>query len=387
MHIETSVVHTGVKKDPGYNSVTTPIYTTSTFAFDDINTNKGYDYTRSGNPTRTALQENLAALEGGMMAWATCTGMAAATTAMFLFKRGDHIIASSDLYGGTYRLFMEGFEAFGLEFSFVDMRDPENIRKALQRNTNGIWIETPSNPLLNIVDLEETMKIAKERGLYTICDNTFLSPYFQSPFDYGVDVIIHSTTKYINGHSDVVGGAIMVNTETMARRMNYMVNTLGTACSPFDAWLVLRGVKTLPQRMEAHQRGAMVVAEYLENHDLVRKTFYPGLKSHEQHELAKRQMKGFGGMVTFVLDLHKADIFTFFDSITLFTLAESLGGVESLIEHPWTMSHASMPEPARLEAGLSPAAVRLSIGIEHPDDLIEALEKALEKAKYRVYSK
>ncbi len=380
-HFETTAVHTGVMKDTSFNSVTTPIYPSSTFFFDEIEKNKGYDYTRSGNPTRTALSENLAALEGGKYAWSTCTGMAAEAALLFLFQKGDHIVAANDIYGGSYRLFTEGFKNFGLEFSFVEMGDAENVRKAIQPNTKGVWIETPSNPLLNIVDIEAVTAIAKENNLISICDNTFLSPYFQKPFEFGVDIIVHSTTKYINGHSDVVGGAIVVEDDDLAERVDFYVNTLGVACSPFDAWLVLRGVKTLPQRMEAHQRGAMAIARFLDSHPDVKKTYYPGLESHPQHELAKKQMKGFGGMVSCELDMEKVDPRTFFHAVRLFSLAESLGGVESLIEQPWTMSHASMPEKARMEAGLTPGTVRISVGIEHPDDLVEALNEALEAAK------
>lgn len=377
MHIETIAVHQGTAKDTAYNSVITPIYPTSTFAFDEIGKNRGYDYTRSGNPTRTALAENIAALEGGTNAWVTCTGMAAETTVLFLFKQGDHLITGNDIYGGTYRLLTSGFNQFGLEFTFVDMRDPEAVRKAIRPNTKGIWIETPSNPLLNIVDIAAVTAIAKEKGLMTICDNTFLSPYFQRPFELGVDIVLHSTTKYINGHSDVVGGAIVVNSAELAEKVGFYVNMLGTAGSPFDAWLVLRGVKTLPQRMESHQRGAMAVALFLETHPAVKRVYYPGLASHPQHALAKRQMKGFGGMVSFDLDIARISPDCFFKKLNLFALAESLGGVESLIEQPWTMSHASMPEEARIEAGISEGTIRVSIGIEHPDDLVADLRNAL----------
>lgn len=381
MRFETIAVHKGVQNDNTFNSVTTPIYPSSTFFFDAIEKNKGYDYTRSANPTRTALTDNIAALEDGKFAWATCTGMAAETTVLFLFQQGDHIVTGNDIYGGTYRLFTEGFKHFGLEFSFIDMGNTDNVRKAIKPNTKGVWIETPSNPLLNLVDIEAVASIAREHKLISISDNTFLSPYFQKPLNLGVDIVLHSTTKYINGHSDVVGGAIVVNDAALAERVGYFVNTLGTACSPFDAWLVLRGVKTLPQRMQAHQRNAMAIAEFLASHPLVKKTYYPGLKTHPQHDLAKKQMTGFGGMVACELDQNRVDPRTFFQSVKLFTLAESLGGVESLIEQPWTMSHASMPEPARIDAGLSPGTVRISVGIEHPDDLIDDLKQALEGAK------
>ena len=296
---------------------------------------------------------------------------------MFVFSTGDHIISGHDIYGGTYRLFTHVFEKFGIEFSFVDMSDPENVRQAIKDNTKGIWIETPSNPLLNIVDIAAVTGIAKERGLTSIVDNTFLSPYFQKPFELGADIIVHSTTKYLNGHSDVVGGAVVVRDPEYAEKVGFYVNALGTGESPFDAWLVLRGIKTLAYRMEAHQKNATVIAEFLEKQAKVKKVYYPGLKSHPHHELAKRQMSGFGGMVSFDLDSGQIDPSEFFKKLKYFSLAESLGGVESLIEQPWTMSHASMPEDARMKAGISPGTVRASIGIENPGDLIEDLGQAL----------
>jgi cystathionine beta-lyase/cystathionine gamma-synthase len=296
---------------------------------------------------------------------------------MFLFKPGDHIIAGNDIYGGTYRLFSDVFTKRGIQFSFIRMDDPAEVRSAVCTNTKAIWIETPSNPLLNLIDIAAVTEIAREKHLLTIADNTFLTPYFLRPFDYGVDLVVHSTTKYLNGHSDVVGGAIICRTEEHAEAVGYYVNALGTGGSPFDAWLVLRGVKTLPQRMQAHQRGAMAIARFLESHPRVKKVYYPGLEKHPQHELAKRQLKGFGGMVTFDLDVDRLTPQEFFAKLQLFTLAESLGGVESLIEQPWTMSHASMPEDARISAGLTPGTIRISVGIEHPDDLIEDLKTAL----------
>ena len=334
MKIETIAVHQGVAIDKSYNSVITPIYPSSTFAFDEIGKNRGYDYTRSGNPTRSALAENINALEGGQHASITCTGMAAISTVMFLFKPGDHIITGNDIYGGTYRLFYSVFAERGIEFSFIDMSKPENVRNAIRSNTKAIWIETPSNPLLNLIDVGAITEIAQSKNLITIADNTFLTPYFFRPFDYGVDIVVHSTTKYINGHSDIVGGAIICRTQEHAESVAFYVNALGTACSPFDAWLVLRGVKTLPQRMEAHQRGAMAVAQFLESHSKVKKVYYPGLTSHPQHELAKKQLRGFGGMVSFDLDVEQLDPQDFFSRLKLFALAESLGGVESLIEQP-----------------------------------------------------
>ncbi|MGQ9629107.1 MAG: trans-sulfuration enzyme family protein [bacterium] len=377
MEFNTKAVHVGVDKDSAYNSVTTPIYPSSTFEFEDIGVTKGYDYTRSGNPTRKALEENLAALEGGVAAWATATGMAAETAVMFLFERGDHIVAGNDIYGGTYRLFVNAFSKMGMEFSFVDMRDPENVRRALKPNTKGIWIETPSNPLLNIVDISAVVEIAREAGAMTIADNTFLSPYFQRPFEFGVDIVVHSTTKYLNGHCDVVGGAIVAREDSLAEKIGFLVNALGVGESPFDSWLVLRGVKTLGYRMEIHQRNAFAVAEFLRAHDGVEKVYYPGLKEHPQHDLAKRQMKGFGGMVSFDVRGGRDETYRFLRRLKSIPLAESLGGVGSLIEHPFTMSHASMPEEARREAGIRENTVRLSVGLEDPRDIIEDLRCAL----------
>jgi len=378
MHFETRSVHVGVDKDPAYKGVITPIYPTSTFAWDNLTTNRGYDYTRSGNPTRTALEENLASLEGGIDCRATSTGMSAITAAIHLFQPGDHIIAGHDIYGGTYRLFADVYAAWGFRFSFVDIRDPANVRQALTPATKGIWIETPSNPLLNVVDIAAVTAIAREAGAITIADNTFLSPYLQRPLELGVDVVMHSTTKYLNGHSDVVGGCVVTRKPEHAQRIAYIVNALGVACSPFDAWLVLRGVKTLAPRMQAHERGATAVAKMLSEHPAVERVYYPGLPSHPQHELARRQQKGFGGMVSFDICGDRSTAERFLYRTKLFALAESLGGIESLVAYPVTMSHASMSPEARQAAGITEKTIRLSIGIEHPEDLITDLRQALD---------
>jgi len=374
----TRAVHSGVNKDTLYNSCTTPIYTSSTYYWNDLTTNSGYDYTRSANPTRKALEENIASLEGGVGAQATATGMAAITTVMHLFEPGDHIVAGNDIYGGTYRLFADVFTKMGLRFSFVDMGDAEAVRKAITSDTKCIWIETPSNPLLNVVDIEAITGVARERKLLTIADNTFLSPYLQRPFEMGVDIIVHSTTKYLNGHSDVVGGCVVSKTKEHADKVAYIVNALGLGCSPFDAFLVLRGVKSLGPRMEAHQKGAMAVARMLDGHPNVEKVYYPGLETHPDHELAKRQQKGFGGMVSFDIKGGRPAAEKLFARINLFQLAESLGGIESLIEYPETMSHASMTAAARLDAGISEKTIRISVGIEDPEDLVADLKQALE---------
>ncbi|TWT39823.1 Cystathionine gamma-synthase [Thalassoglobus neptunius] len=378
MKFETRCVHTGVEKDSAYNSCITPIYPTSTFYWDDLTTNRGYDYTRSGNPTRRGLEENLAALEGGVDCRAVCTGMAAITASMFLFKPGDHIIAGNDIYGGTYRLFSDVFTNQGYKFSFVNMRDPAQVEAAITPETKAIWIETPSNPLLNIVDIEAVTKIAHANNLISIADNTFLSPYLQRPLEKGVDIVIHSTTKYLNGHSDVVGGAVITKKEDHQERVSYIVNAMGLGCSPFDAWLVLRGVKTLGPRMEAHQRGAMALARMLDEHPKVQKVYYPGLESHPQHELAKSQQDGFGAMLSFDVAEDRAFAEKVFKNLKLFQLAESLGGVESLIEYPETMSHASMTAEARREAGISDRTIRVSVGIESPEDLVADMRNALD---------
>ncbi|MBM4031349.1 MAG: PLP-dependent transferase [Planctomycetes bacterium] len=376
---ETLCVHQGVAKDTTYNAVITPIYATSTFAFEGPGRTKGYDYSRTANPTRTALEENLAALEGGARASATATGMAAETTVLHLFDAGAHLIAGHDIYGGTYRLFHNLFTQRAMAFSFVDMRDPANVARAITPATKGIWIETPSNPLLNLVDIAAVTAIAKARGLLTIADNTFLSPYFQRPLDLGVDVVVHSTTKYLNGHSDVVGGAIISKTAELGQRVFLLVNALGTCCSHFDAWLVLRGIKTLPLRMAAHERNALALARFLEGRPEAARVYYPGLPSHPQHELARRQMTGFGGMLSFDIRGGRDAAFRFIQSLQLFAFAESLGGVESLIEHPDSMSHASMIPGARAAAGISDGTIRISAGIESTEDLIADFAQALDR--------
>jgi O-succinylhomoserine (thiol)-lyase len=380
MQFETKCVHVGVDKDSNYNSCITPIYPTSTFRWIDVQTNKGFDYTRSGNPTRRALEESIAALEGGADCRATCTGMSAITCVMHLFKPGDHIIAGNDIYGGSYRIFTNVFSHLGIKFSLVNMRDLAAVRKALTPETKCLWIETPSNPLLNIVDIAAITQIARESGAITIADNTFLSPYLQRPFEFGVDIVVHSTTKYLNGHSDVVGGAVVSRESALAERVGYLHNALGLGCSPFDAWLVLRGIKTLGPRMEAHQRGAMALAKMLSEHPKVERVYYPGLTTHPQHELAKRQQKGFGAMLSFDVKGSRAQAEKILTGTRYFQLAESLGGVESLMEYPETMSHASMTADARREAGISERTIRVSVGIENPDDLISDLKAAVDAA-------
>ena len=377
MKFETKAVHTGVHKDQQYNSVITPIYPTSTFYWNDLETNSGYDYTRSGNPTRDALNENLAALEGGVGCVTTSSGMSAIHCAMSLFNPGDHIVVPNDVYGGTFRLFNGFLIEKGLTFTFVDMTTAEAVRTALRPSTKAVWIETPSNPMMKVIDLAAVVDIAKQNNILTICDNTFLSPYLQRPFEFGVDVVMHSTTKYINGHSDVVGGAVISKEKDTADRMAWICNALGLACSPFDAWLVLRGLKTLGCRMDAQQATALKIARFLDKHPLVEKVYYPGLESHPQHELAKRQQQGFGAMLSFDVRDGRPVAERVCTQSKLFDIGVSLGGVESLISVPAMMSHAAMSPDGRAAAGITEKTVRVSVGLEHADDLIADLGQAL----------
>ena len=377
MKFNTKSVHSGRQPCPATGAISTPIWQTSTFIFDDYGKPKEHDYSRTSNPTRSALEDALADLEGGNAGFAFSSGMAAITTVIHILKAGDHVIACDDLYGGTFRLFSEIMTKFGIEFTFIRLDDEEKIRNAIKPNTKLIWVETPSNPLLNITDLKLISKIAKEHNLLTVADNTFSSPYFLNPIEFGIDIVMHSTTKYINGHSDVIGGAVITTTEELAEKVHFNLNGLGTNAAPFDSWLVLRGLKTLPLRMDKHAANAQEVAEYLLEHPKVSEVFYPGLPSHKGHEIAKKQMKGFGGVVSFKL---KGDVRNFLNSLELFSLAESLGGADSLVEHAATMSHASMKEEARKSAGITDDLIRLSVGLEDSADLIEDLSKGLSRA-------
>ncbi len=377
MSFQTDTIHAGVAPDKAYGAIMTPIYQSSTFVFEDIGKHRGFDYTRSGNPTRKALEDSLCALEGCTSAVAVTTGMAAITTTLNLFRSGDEIICTDDCYGGTSRLMKTVEEHFGIKVHFVNLQDASNLLPLVNENTRAMWVETPSNPLLNLVDISAVSALAKERGLLTIVDNTFLSPYGQKPFELGADVVVHSTTKYLNGHSDVVGGAVLSNSEDLDSRLKFLVNALGTCAQPFDCWLVLRGIKTLVVRMREHERNALAVAEFLDRHPKVKRVFYPGLPAHPQHELAKKQQSSFGGMVSFELDGPLEELYRVLKATKLFALAESLGGVESLIEHPATMSHASMDSEHRLAAGITDSIIRLSVGIEDRDDLITDLQSAL----------
>jgi cystathionine beta-lyase/cystathionine gamma-synthase len=379
MRFETLAIHASAPNDPAYGAVMTPIYQTSTFAFKGVKQPGPFDYSRSGNPTRKALEDCLAALEGGRHGFAFATGMAAEATVLTLYGAGEHLIVHDDLYGGTYRLLVEVFKKNGLEVDFVNLRQLDALRKAIRPNTKAIWLETPTNPLMNLLDLKAIATLAQERGLTTICDNTFLSPYFQRPLEFGIDIVLHSTTKYINGHSDVVGGALIVSKPALAERIKFLQNAMGTCSGPQDSFLVLRGIKTLALRMEAHNRNSLGLAKWLEKHPKVERVLHPGLESHPQHALALRQMTGFGGTFSFCIKGEEAEAFRLLGNVKLFTLAESLGGVESLIEHPWSMTHSSIPEPNRQAMGIARNLIRVSTGIEHIDDLIADLEQALSK--------
>ena len=375
----TRAIHAGQAPDPTTGAIMTPVYLTSTYVQDSPGQHKGYEYSRSGNPTRKALEDCMADLEGGARGFAFASGLAAESTILELLKPGDHVIAGDDLYGGSYRL-MENVrkETMGLEFTFVDFSDVEKVKIAIQPNTKMLWVETPTNPLLKLCDLEAMAAIGSQHGLITVCDNTFASTYCQRPLEHGIDIVFHSATKYLNGHSDIVGGIAVVREEgKIADRLLYLQNAIGAIMGPFDSFMVLRSLKTLPVRMKAHCENASAVANWLEKHPKIEKVYYPGLKSHPQHALAKRQMDGFGGMVTAVLKGGLDPAKTFLERTRLFTLAESLGGVESLIEHPAIMTHASIPAEIRAEIGIDDGLVRLSCGIEDLDDMLADLKAAL----------
>jgi cystathionine gamma-synthase len=378
MRLQTRTIHAGVDKDTAYNSVMTPIYQTSAFRFADIGVTRGYDYTRTSNPTRKALEENIAALEGGAGAVAVATGMSAIATVLHLFRAGDHIICTHDCYGGTDRILRLYQEQFQFQVSYVNLQKTAHLCAALRPNTRAVWIETPSNPLLNILDIRELSYLAHEHSALSIVDNTFLSPVNQRPLELGADIVVHSTTKYLNGHSDVVGGAVVAKEQGTFERLQSLCNSLGQGASPFDCWLVLRGIKTLVPRMLLHEQNAARVAKFLHRHPAVQCVYYPGLPTHPQHEVACRQQFGFGGMVSFEVKGKLPEVNHLLRSVKLFALAESLGGVESLIDHPVSMTHASMDPVLRQEAGISENLIRLSVGLENIDDLLEDLGAALD---------
>lgn len=377
MKFDTLAIHAGQKPDPTTGAIMTPIYYTSTYVQDGPGEHKGFEYSRTQNPTRHALQDCLAALEGARFGLAFASGLAATDMLMHLLDAGDHVVCSDDVYGGTFRLFDKVFRRQGLSFSWVDMTDPAAVEKAITPKTKMLWVETPTNPMLKLIDLARMAELSKKNGLISVCDNTFLTPYFQRPLDFGFDVVTHSTTKYLNGHSDCIGGFACTNIPALAERMYFHQNAVGGVPSPMDSFLVLRGVKTLHVRMQRHQENAFKIAEFLSGHDKVTKVNYPGLPSHRQHTLAKKQMSGFGGMMTFDIKGGIEAARKFLKTVRVFSCAESLGGVESLIEHPAIMTHASVPKETRDVLGISDGLIRISVGIEDAQDLIEDLASAL----------
>ncbi len=376
MGFSTDAIHAGQIPDPTTGAVITPLYLTSTYAQQELGKNTGYEYGRTHNLTRQALEQNIATLEKGKYGIAFASGLAATHALMSLLKAGDHVIVSNNVYGGSYRLYELNLTNYGLEYSWVDTSNSANIENAIKKNTKMIFVETPTNPMLILTDLKEVADIAKKNNFITVCDNTFMSPYFQNPLEWGIDIVLHSTTKYLNGHSDMVGGILVTSNEKYHERLRYIQNAAGGVPSPFDCWLVLRSTKTLAVRMKQHEENAKEFAKFLSESGAAKKVIYPGLIDHPQHELAKRQMRGFGGMVS-------ADFGTIekakkvLNNVKIFTLAESLGGVESLICHPASMTHASVPKEEREKYGFTDALVRFSVGIEDMDDLIADVEQAL----------
>ncbi len=383
MKFSTKAIHVGNEpnlKDGGSGDVVIPIHLSTTFARKNIyQPTAGYEYSRSGNPTRYALEKNLAALENGKFAYAYSSGLAAITNVLLLLKKGDHVISIDDVYGGTRRLFRQVFEQFGVEFSFIDFVKGEELKDHVKENTKLIWIESPTNPLLKIVDISSVTDFAKKINLLTVVDNTFASPYFQKPLDLGADIVVHSMTKYIGGHSDVVGGCVVVTDQKLAERLKFLQNAVGAILSPFDSFQILKGIKTLSLRMLQHEKNALQVVEFLKNNPKVKKIYYPGLSIHPGYEIAKKQMSGFSGILSFELhgDLNTA--IKFLESLKIISVAESLGVVESLIEHPASMTHASIPKEDREKIGLTDTLIRLSVGIEDVEDLIEDLNQALNR--------
>ncbi|EMA41181.1 cystathionine gamma-synthase [Halobiforma nitratireducens] len=378
--IETRSIHAGQEPDEETGALMTPIHANSTFEQDAPGDHRGYEYSRTGNPTRTDLEENLASLEGAEYGRCFASGMASINTVLNLLEAGDHVVTGNDVYGGTHRIFTQVYEDYDLEFSFVDMTDLEAIEEAFRPETELLWLETPTNPLMSIVDIEGAAEIAHDHDALCAIDNTFATPYLQNPLELGADVVSHSLTKYLGGHSDVVGGALLTNDEDLDEEFGFYQNSVGATPGPFESFLVLRGTKTLPVRMDRHCKNASEIASWLEDHPDVERVYYPGLDSHPGHELAAEQMDDFGGMLSFELDASLEEASEVVSSTEVFTLAESLGGVESLIEQPAPMTHAAIPREERLEAGLKDSLIRVSVGIEHVDDLIADLEGAFEAA-------
>lgn len=378
MKFSTKQIHAGQKSEPVTGAVIEPIFMTSTYANEYLGESKGFDYGRTTNPTRFALERNLAALENGKHGFCFGSGMAAIQALITLFKPGDHIICTNNTYGGTYRLYEQIITGYGIEFTYVDTSDMEKVKQATKDNTKLIYIETPTNPMLTITDLAEMAEYAKSKNIITCVDNTFMSPYFQNPLDFGIDIVNHSSTKYINGHSDVIGGCLITSNDVYAERFTFFQKTIGAVPSPFDCWLILRATKTLSQRMRDHNANAMAIVEALKDNPKISRILYPGLETHPQYELAKKQMRGFGGIVSLDMGTREKAA-AVCDNVKIFALAESLGGVESLICHPASMTHASVPKEVRESFGLTDGLVRLSVGIEDKEDLIEDILYAMEK--------
>lgn len=376
MGFSTKAIHAAIEPDPTFGSIMTPVHLTSTYVQQELGVNKGFEYSRVSNPTRTVLEKNVAVLEGGKEGLAFGSGMAAITTVFHLLKSGDHVVLSKNVYGGTYRLGKLVLNNFNLDFEFVDTTNLENIKKAVKPNTKMVFVETPTNPTMEITDLAGVAKICKSGGLISVCDNTFASPFLQNPLEYGIDIVMHSATKYLNGHSDMLGGLLVLNNGKLVERLRFLQKSIGGILSPFEAWLCLRGIKTLAVRMERHCSNAMEVASFLWKQKKIKKVNYPGLLSHPQHRLAQKQMRGFGGMISFELGSLDAAK-RLLKRVRLCALAESLGGVETLISHPATMTHASVPPDERKRIGVTDGLVRISVGIEDVEDILADLKQAL----------
>jgi len=381
LHFDSLAIHAGQAPDPTTGAVMTPVYLTSTYVQEGPGVHKGYEYSRTQNPTRQALESCLAALEGATHGLAFASGLAATDTVLHLLEAGDHVLASDDVYGGTFRIFDKVYRRHGIEVTPVDLCDLAKVEHGFRKNTRLLWIESPTNPMLKIADLAALARLGRAHGVTTVVDNTFATPYFQRPLEHGIDLVVHSTTKYLNGHSDVVGGAAMTSDEAIFERLKFLQNAVGGVPGPLDAFLVLRGLKTLPVRMERHARNALALAHFLEDHPQVERVVYPGLPAHPQHSLAARQMSGFGGMLTFVIRGGLESARAFLKTVRLFACAESLGGVESLVEHPALMTHASVPAETRERLGIVDGFIRISTGLEDVRDLISDLEHGFAAAR------
>lgn len=380
MKFDTKVVRSGITPDPTTGAIVPPIYQTSTYVLEEVGKDKGFDYSRSANPTRQILEHNLAEIEGGKYGICFASGMSAVDSCLKLLKPGDNVVCSDDVYGGVSRLFNQILQNYKLEFTYVNSSDSAEVKRAIKKNTKMLWIETPTNPLLKVTDLVAMEKIAKEYELYYVVDSTFATPVFLKPLEFGADIVVHSTTKYLSGHNQLIGGVVITNREDIHETINFVQKSIGAVPSPFDCWLTLLGVKTLHLRMPRHDSNARIVAEFLEAHPKVQSVFYPGLPSHPQHHIAKKQMSGFSGMITFELTGGLSAGRTLMNSVKLCSLAESLGAVETMITHPATMTHVEVPKEERYARGLTDGMVRISVGIEDPDDIVADLEQALEKA-------